>query len=48
MMQTDDNRQQLYFQRGATYGFQFHLPDGFIGFHYEYCCGADGSWTVTD
>jgi hypothetical protein len=43
-----DNRQQLYFQRGPTYGFQFRMPDGFIGFHYEYCCGADGSWTVTD
>jgi hypothetical protein len=42
-----DNR-QYYFQRGGTYGFQFYLPDGFIGFQYEYCCGADGEWTVTD
>jgi hypothetical protein len=42
-----DNR-QYYVQRGATYGFRFYLPDGFIGFQYEYCCGADGVWTVTD
>jgi len=42
-----DNR-QYYFQRGETYGFQFRLPDGFIGFYYEYCCGANGEWTVTD
>ncbi len=42
-----DNR-QYYVQRGATYGFRFYLPDGFIGFQYEYCCGAEGVWTVTD
>jgi hypothetical protein len=42
-----DNR-QYYFQRGATYGFRFYVPDGFIGFQYEYCCGVDGIWTVTD
>lgn len=42
-----DNR-QYYVQRGATYGFRFYLPDGFVGFQYEYCCGADGVWTVTD
>jgi hypothetical protein len=42
-----DNR-QYYVQREATYGFRFYLPDGFIGFQYEYCCGADGVWTVTD
>ena len=42
-----DNR-QYYVRQGATYGFRFYLPDGFIGFQYEYCCGADGVWTVTD
>ncbi|MBN1147262.1 MAG: hypothetical protein JXA78_08400 [Anaerolineales bacterium] len=42
-----DNR-QFYFQRGASYGFRFYLPDGFIGFQYEHCCGAGGSWAVTD
>jgi len=44
---TYDNR-QFYFKRGATYGFKFYVPDGFIGFCYEYCCGAEGTWTVTD
>ena len=39
---------QYYVLRGATYGFRFYLPDGFIGFHYEYCCGLGGVWTVTD
>lgn len=42
-----DNR-RFYSQSGETYGFRFYLPDGFIGFQYEYCCGADGAWTVTD
>lgn len=42
-----DNR-HFYFRRGETYGFQFYVPDGFIGFHYEYCCGAEGIWSVTD
>ncbi len=42
-----DNR-LFYFYRETTYGFQFYLPDGFIGFNYEYCCGASGKWTVTD
>ena len=42
-----DNR-RYYVQRGETYAFRFYLPDGFIGFQYEYCCGADGVWTVTD
>lgn len=42
-----DNR-DFYFQRGTTYGFRFVLPDGFIGFDYEYCCGPKGEWTVTD
>ncbi|GAB4531470.1 MAG: hypothetical protein Kow0063_10740 [Anaerolineae bacterium] len=42
-----DNR-HYYARQGATYGFQFYLPDGFIGFQYEYCCGADGVWMVTD
>jgi hypothetical protein len=44
---TYDNR-QFYFGRTATYGFKFYVPDGFIGFYYEYCCGAEGTWTVTD
>ncbi len=42
-----DNR-QFYSQRGPSYGFRFYLPDGFIGYSYEYCCGAHGKWTVTD
>ena len=42
-----DNR-QYYVRREETYGFRFYLPDGFIGYQYEYCCGADGEWTVTD
>jgi hypothetical protein len=42
-----DNR-QYYVPQGATYGFRFYLPDGFVGFQYEYCCGADGVWMVTD
>ncbi|MFZ5911011.1 MAG: hypothetical protein ACOYYU_13440 [Chloroflexota bacterium] len=42
-----DNR-AFYRQRGTTYGFQFYVPDGFIGYSYEYCCGAHGKWTVTD
>jgi hypothetical protein len=42
-----DNR-TFYRRRGATYGFQFYAPDGFIGYSYEYCCGAHGKWTITD
>lgn len=42
-----DNR-QYYQQRDTTYSFQFYVPDGFAGFQYEYCCGVDGVWTVTD
>lgn len=42
-----DNR-AFYRQRGTTYGFQFYVPDGFMGYSYEYCCGAHGQWTVTD
>ena len=42
------NNQHFYFQQGTTYGFRFYLPDGFIGFSYEYCCGPHGQWTVTD
>lgn len=42
-----DNR-NFYLRRETSYAFQFYLPDGFIGFRYDYCCGADGSWTVTD
>ena len=42
-----DNR-SFYFHRGTTVGFRFYLPDGFIGFSYEYCCGPNGKWTVTD
>ncbi|MBK8900658.1 MAG: hypothetical protein IPM53_05730 [Anaerolineaceae bacterium] len=42
-----DNR-QYYFQRGESFAFEFYLPDGFIGFRYSYCCGADGEWAVTD
>ncbi len=42
------NNRHFYFQRGTTYGFRFYLPDGFIGFSYEYCCGPHGQWTVTD
>jgi len=42
-----DNR-AFYRLRGATYGFQFYVPDGFIGYSYEYCCGAHGKWTITD
>lgn len=44
----DYNNRDFYFQRGGAYGFAFYLPDGFIGFQYEYCCGEDGEWTVTD
>jgi hypothetical protein len=42
-----DNRRP-YFRRGSSYGFRFYLPDGFIGFQYEYCCGEKGKWTITD
>ena len=42
-----DNR-DFYFQRATTYGFRFYLPDGFIGYSYEYCCGPRGRWAVTD
>lgn len=42
------DNQDFYFQKGTTYGFRFVLPDGFIGFDYEYCCGPKGEWTVTD
>lgn len=42
-----DNR-QFYVRRADTYGFEFYVPDGFIGFSYQYCCGAKGQWTVTD
>jgi hypothetical protein len=42
------NNRNFYFQREATYGFRFYLPDGFIGHSYEYCCGSEGRWTVTD
>jgi hypothetical protein len=42
------NNRNFYFQRGPTYGFRFYLPDGFIGYSYEYCCGPQGRWTVTD
>ncbi len=42
-----DNR-NFYFQRETTYGFRFYLPDGFIGYAYEYCCGSRGRWTVAD
>lgn len=45
-MQFDN--QSFYSHRGTTYGFQFYLPDGFIGFSYEYCCGPNGKWMVTD
>ncbi len=42
------NNRNFYFQRGPTYGFRFYLPDGFIGYSYEYCCGPQGRWTVMD
>lgn len=42
------NNRDFYVPQGATYGFRFYLPDGFIGFSYEYCCGAQGQWRVTD
>ncbi len=42
------DNQDFYFRRGATYGFRFYLPDGFIGYTHEYCCGQQGRWTVTD
>lgn len=42
-----DNR-RYYRRQGESYGFRFYLPDGFIGFQFEYCCGVDGVWTVTD
>ena len=42
-----DNR-RYYVQEGETYRFRFYLPDGWVGFQYKYCCGADGVWTVTD
>ena len=42
-----DNR-QFYFQSDSTYAFRFYYPDGFIGYSYEYCCGPQGRWTVTD
>lgn len=43
-----DNR-GFYRPRETTYSFQFYVPDGFIGgFQYTYCCGAEGTWTVTD
>lgn len=39
---------QYYFQKEESYGFRFFLPDGFIGYQYQFCCGADGVWTVSD
>lgn len=42
-----DNR-DFYWRQDRTYSFHFYLPDGFIGFTYNYCCGANGSWTITD
>lgn len=42
-----DNR-NFYFLDGASYGFGFYLPDGFIDTYYVYCCGPSGTWTVTD
>ena len=42
-----DNR-DFYFQHRSTYSFRFYLPDGFIGYIYEYCCGPQGQWTVAD
>jgi predicted PurR-regulated permease PerM len=42
-----DNR-NFYRRRDTTYSFQFYVPDGFIGFEYSYCCGAEGTWTVMD
>lgn len=42
-----DNR-NFYRWSETTYSFQFYVPDGFIGFEYRYCCGAEGTWTVTD
>ena len=44
---TYDNR-NFYRRRQTSYSFQFYVPDGFIGFEYSYCCGAEGMWTVTD
>lgn len=43
-----DNRRYYYAQQGESYGFRFYMPDGFIGVHYEYCCGVDGEWTIID
>ncbi|MFN8454166.1 MAG: hypothetical protein U0401_05740 [Anaerolineae bacterium] len=42
-----DNR-DFYRRHDTTYSFQFYLPDGFIGFEFSYCCGPQGTWTVTD
>jgi hypothetical protein len=42
-----DNR-DFYQPRAETYVFTFYVPDGFIGFQYQYCCGPEGTWTVTD
>lgn len=44
----DYDSRSFYFRRATTFGFQFYVPDGFIGFQYEYCCGVSGTWTVTD
>jgi hypothetical protein len=42
------NNHDFYVYRETTYAFRFYVPDGFIGFRYDYCCGANGVWTVTD
>jgi hypothetical protein len=42
-----DNR-KFYIRRETTFAFRFYEPDGFIGFQHEYCCGVNGTWTVTD
>ena len=39
---------EFYLYQEITYAFEFYLPDGFIGFQYRYCCGSNGTWTVTD
>lgn len=44
---TYDNR-DFYQYHETSYSFQFYVPDGFIGFEYNYCCGPEGTWTVTD
>ncbi len=42
-----DNR-SFYAPYATSFRFRFYLPDGFIGYTYEYCCGPQGRWTVTD